>query len=47
MSADHLTLANLLKNHLSSKDLTFILQKMYGLDKKAAYDTALLVKKNN
>ena len=47
MNADHVALANLLKNHLSSKDLTFILQKMYGLDKKAAYDTALLVKKNN
>ena len=38
-------LAQLLKKQLSSKDLSAVLQSMYGLQKNEAYDLALAVKK--
>jgi len=40
-----LRLALLLKEQLSSKDLSAVLQSMYGLQKNEAYDLALAVKK--
>lgn len=42
---DSLRLAQLLSNQLSSKDLSAVLQSMYGLNKNEAYDLALTVKK--
>jgi 16S rRNA (cytidine1402-2'-O)-methyltransferase len=44
-SADQAKLADLLKGYLGSKDLAFILHQMYAIDKKAAYEMALIVKK--
>jgi 16S rRNA C1402 (ribose-2'-O) methylase RsmI len=38
-------LAQLLSKQLSSKDLSIVLQSMYGLQKNEAYDLALAAKK--
>jgi 16S rRNA C1402 (ribose-2'-O) methylase RsmI len=42
---ESLRLAQLLSEQLSSKDLSAVLQSMYGLQKNEAYELALGVKK--